>query len=111
MTILAPAIQLARQATSVDPLTTFYHQLQAIPAVEALYANWHPDGLEVWLVVYQASADDRQSIFAQELALMHSFPGLGVDTHLIDRAEAESSLPVDLSTVDAFLRFTRPAHA
>ncbi|HXV42305.1 MAG TPA: hypothetical protein VEC96_04545 [Anaerolineae bacterium] len=65
--------------------------------------------MELWLVVYHASEADRQQIYEQELALMQAFPGLGLDTRLIDRAEVDPLTVVDLTNVDAFLRF--PARA
>jgi hypothetical protein len=110
MAIQAPTIHKQSTFTPVDPITAFYQRLLPIAAVEALYADWHPDGLEVWLVVYQASAAEREQIFTQELALMKAFPDIGIDTHLIERTEAEPSAIVDLTTVDAFLRFSRTAH-
>jgi hypothetical protein len=111
MAVLAPTMERPFTFTVVDPLTTFYQKLEAITAVEALYANWHPDGLEVWLIVYQLSPAARKEIFAQELALMQAFPGLGIDTHLIDRAAGDSLASIDLTSVDAFLRFSRPSYA
>jgi hypothetical protein len=110
MAIQAPTIHKQSTFTLVDAITAFYKRLLPIATVEALYADWHPGGLEVWLVVYQASAAEREQIFAQELALMQAFPNIGLDTHLIDRAEVAPSTAVDLTTVDAFLRFPRATH-
>jgi hypothetical protein len=113
MEALAPKIVNTRQAAVgfLDPLRAFYERLLPLEAVEALYADWHPDGLEIWLVIYQASAADRKLIYEEELALMQDFPGLGLDTHLIDRAEVDPLTIVDLTVVDAFLRFPRLHHA
>lgn len=111
MAIQAPTIHRQPSFTPVDPITAFYQRLLPIASVEALYADWQADGLAVWLVVYQASAAEREQIFAQELALMQAFPDLGIDTHLIDRSESDPAAIVDLTSVDAFLRFSRPAHA
>lgn len=113
MEALAPKIINTRQASVafLDPLSAFYERLLSLEAVEALYADWHPDGLEVWLVVYHASAVDRQQIYEHELALMRAFPGLGLNTHLIDRAEVDPLTTVDLTAVDAFLRFPHLHHA
>jgi hypothetical protein len=36
---------------------------------------------------------------------LQAFPDLGIDTHLIDRAEADPANVIDLTTVDAFLCF------
>jgi hypothetical protein len=113
MEVTAPKVVNPRQ-TSVaflDPLSAFYERLLPLEAVEAIYADWHPDGLEMWLVVYRASTTDRQQIYEHELALMQAFPGLGLDTHLIDRAEVDPLTTVDLTAVDAFLRFPRLHHA
>jgi hypothetical protein len=111
MAVLAPTIERPSTFTVVDPLTMLYEKLEPITAVEALYANWHSDGLEVWLVVHQLSPAARKEIFAQELALMQAFPGLGIDTHLIDRAAGDSLATIDLASGDAFLRFSRPSYA
>lgn len=113
MELLAPKIVNSRQTgvTFLDPLSDFYERLLPLKVVEAIYADWRADGLEVWLVVYQASEADRQQIYEHELALMQAFPELGLDTYLIDRTEVDPLTTVDLTTVDAFLRFPRPRHA
>jgi hypothetical protein len=113
MEALAPKITNARQTAIafLDPLSDFYERLLPLEVVEALYADWHPHGVEVWLVVYQASEADRQQIYREELGLMQAFPGLGLDTHLIDRTEVDPLTIVDLMAVDAFLRFPRLHHA
>jgi hypothetical protein len=95
----------------LDPLTDFYERLLPLETVEALYADWRPDGLEVWLVVNRVTETNRKQIYAQELAVMQAFPGLGLDTRLIDRTEIDPGEVVDLTTVDAFLRFPRLAYA
>ena len=112
MEVLAPKIvnTLQTAVTFLDPLSTFYERLLPFEAVEASYADWHPDGLEVWLVVYRANATDRQQIYKHELALMRAFPDLGLDTRLIDRAEVDPLTAVDLTAVDTFLRFPRLHH-
>lgn len=109
----APKITTPGQATInlLDPLTHFYERLLPVETVEAIYADWHPDGLEVWLVVYRASEADRDQIYEHERALMQALPGLGLDVRLIDRSEVDPGEAVDLAAVDAFLRFPRPAHA
>jgi hypothetical protein len=113
MGVLAPKVTASGQAmvTYLDPLTSFYERLLPLKTVEAIYADWHPDGLEVWLIVYRATEADREQIYNHERALMQTFPGLGVDTRLIDRSEVDPVEAVDLAAVDAFLRFSRPAHA
>lgn len=70
---------------SLDPVVQFYRQLLSLQVVEALYGEWHPDGLEVWLVLHGATEADRERIYEQEWALMEAFPGLGLDVHLLDR--------------------------
>ena len=95
----------------LNPIVKFYHLLSPLPVVEALYAEWHPDGLVVWLVVNGASEADRECIYDQEWALMQAFPGLGLDLHLLDRQEMDPETVTDLEPVDVFLRFSHPAHA
>lgn len=95
----------------LNPLANFYERLLPIEAVEAIYADWRPDGLEIWLVVYHATEADREQIYDHELALMQDFPSLGVDTYLLDRSEVDPVKVVDLTAVDAFLRFPRSDHA
>lgn len=113
MELLAPKIVNTRQVgvTFLDPLSDFYERLLPLEVVEAIYADWQADGLEVWLVVYRASEADRRQIYEHELALMQTFPELGLNTYLIDRTEVDPLTTVDLTTVDAFLRFPRPRHA
>lgn len=113
MEVLAPQITTSGQVaiTLLDPLTSFYERLLLVETVEAIYADWQPDGLEVWLVVYRATEADREQIYHHERALMQAFPGLGLDTRLIDRSEVDPIEAVDLTAMDAFLRFPRPAHA
>ena len=113
MEALAPKLINTRQTVVafLDPLSDFYERLLPLEVVEALYADWHSDGLEVWLVVYRAGAADRKQIYEEELGLMQAFPGLGLDTHLIDRTEVDPLTIVDLTAVDAFLRFPRLLHA
>ncbi len=113
MEILAPKVTASRQATvtRLNPLTSFYERLLPLETVEAIYADWHPDGLKVWLVVCRATEADREQIYNHERALMQTFPGLGVDTRLIDRSEVDPIEAVDLAAVDVFLRFPRPAYA
>lgn len=106
-TVTLPAPMVLR----LDPLTDFYERLLSVGTVEAIYADWRPDGLEMWLIVYRATEADREQIYNHELSLMQAFPGLGVDTHLIDRSEVDPVEAVDLTAVDAFLRFPRSAHA
>lgn len=95
----------------LDPLADFYERLLPLETVEAIYAAWRPDGLDVWLVINQASEANREKIYEQELAVMQAFPGMGLDTHLIDRAEIDPNEAIDLMMVDAFLRFPRLPHA
>ncbi len=97
--------------TMLDPLVKLYHQLLPIRVIEALYAEWHPDGLEVWLVLNGATEADRERIYEQEWALMQAFPGLGLDVHLLDRQEVNLETAIDLDHVDVFLRFPEAAHA
>jgi hypothetical protein len=79
--------------------------------VEALYAEWHPDGLLVWLVVNGTTEADRERIYEQEWALMQDFPGLGLDVHLLDCQETDPQTVADLEQVDVFFRFPHLAHA
>lgn len=113
MAIQAPKIVNNNQApiTLLDPLADFYERLLPLGTVEAIYADWHPDGLDVWLVINQASEANREEIYEQELAVMQTFPGMGLDIHLIDRAEIDPDEAIDLMLVDAFLRFPHPPHA
>jgi len=106
VTALAQAMVLC-----LDPLTDFYERLLPVETVEAIYADWRPDGLEMWLIVYRATEADREQIYNHERSLMQTFPGLGLDTHLLDRSEVDPIEVVDLTAVDAFLRFPRSAHA
>ncbi len=112
MEVQAPKVVDTGQLTVklLDPLAAFYERLLALEIVEAMYANWQPDGLDVWLVVYRATETDREQIYAQEIALIQAFPGLGLDVHLIDRSEVNPTDAVDLTAVDAFLRFPRGSH-
>ncbi len=109
MEVQIPKIITARQTgiTFLDPLTDFYGRLMPIEAVEAIYADWQVDGLELWLIIYRATEADRQQIYEQELALMQAFPGLGLDIRLIDRSQVDPVKTIDLTSVDAFLRFPR----
>lgn len=111
--ILAPQVTTSEQALVVylDPLTYFYERLLPVETVEAIYADWHPDGLDVWLIVYDATEADREQIYNHEQVLMQTFPGLGLDTRLIDRSKVDPIEAVDLRAVDAFLRFPRSAYA
>jgi len=95
----------------LNPVVKFYDLLSPLLVVEALYAEWHPDGLVVWLVVNGASEADRERIYDQEWALMQAFPGLGLDVHLLDRQEIDPAAVTDLEHVDVFLRFPSLAHA
>ena len=107
MEVQAPKVVNAGQLTVnlLDPLTTFYEHLLGLETVEAMYADWQPDGLDVWLVIYRATEADREQIYAQEIALLQAFPGLGLDVRLIDRSEVNPTDAVDLTAVDVFLRF------
>lgn len=89
-------------AMFLDPLTNYFERLLPIQSVEALYADWQPDGLEVWLVVNQATEEDRKQVFMQELAVLQAFPGLGLDTRMVDRAEADVNEKIDLLNVFRF---------
>jgi len=111
--VLAPQITASRQTviTFLDPLTYFYERLLPVETVEAIYADWHPDGLDVWLIVYHATEADREQIYHHERAFLQAFPGLGLDTRLIDRSEIDPIEAVDLAAADVFLRFPRPAYA
>jgi hypothetical protein len=111
--VLAPKITTSARAvvSYLNPLADFYERLLPVEAVEAIYADWRPDGLEIWLVVYHATEADREQIYNHELALMQVFPGLGVDIYLLDRSEVDPVEVVDLTAVDAFLRFPRSAYA
>lgn len=113
MAVQIPEIKNGKQTSLkfLDPLTSFYERLLPLETVEAIYADWHMDGLQVWLIVNRASEAEREQIYEQELALMQAFPDLGLDTHLIDRSQVDPLETVDLSNVDAFLRFPRLAHA
>jgi len=95
----------------LDPLTYFYECLLPVETVEAIYADWRMDGLDVWLIVYDATEADREQIYNHEQVLMQTFPGLGLDTRLIDRSKVDPIEAVDLRAVDAFLRFPRSAYA
>lgn len=110
MPVLTQGSQPARSAL-LDPVVKFYQLLSPLQVVEALYAEWHPDGLEVWLVVNGATEADRERIYEQEWALMQAFPGLGLDVHLLDRQEIDPNLVTDLERVDVFLRFSETVHA
>lgn len=111
MTIQAPKTMMDGLPMFLDPLTHYFERLLPIQTVEALYADWQPDGLEVWLVVNQATEEDRKQIFTQELAVLQAFPGLGLDTRMVDRAEADVNEKIDLLSMDMFLRFPRVLHA
>lgn len=113
MAIQIPEVKNGKRTgvTFLDPLTNFYERLLPLETVEAMYADWHLDGLEVWLIVNHAAEAERAQIYEHELALMQTFPNLGLDTHLIDRSEIDPLEAIDLTAVDAFLRFSRPAHA
>jgi hypothetical protein len=95
----------------LNPVVKFYQWLLPLQVIEALYAEWHPDGLAVWLVVNGATEADRERIYEQELTLMQAFPGLGLDVHLLDRQETDPKTITDLEQVDVFLRFPQLAHA
>jgi len=112
MEVEAPKVSPVGQpiVNLLDPLAAFYEHLFSLETVEAMYADWQPDGLDVWLIVYQATEADREQIYAQEIALMQTFPGLGLDVRLIDRSEINPTEAVDLTAVDAFLRFSRHSH-
>ena len=113
MAVQAPKIVNDKQVpiTFLDPLTDFYERLLPLATVEAIYADWRPDGLDVWLVINQASEANREEIYRHELAIMQAFPGIGLDIRLIDRAEIDPNETIDLMMVDAFLRFPRLPHA
>ena len=51
----------------LDPLTYFYERLLPVETVEAIYADWRPDGLDVWLIVYDATEADREQIFNADI--------------------------------------------
>ena len=95
----------------LDPLTSYFERLLPIQTVEALYADWQPDGMDVWLVVNQATEEDRNQIFTQELSVLQAFPGLGLDTRMVDRAQVDVNEAIDLLSMDMFLRFPRLLHA
>jgi hypothetical protein len=108
--MIAQAPLATQRSTSqgfLDPVTEFYKRLLPVKAVEAMYVDREVEGLAVWLVVNKATEADREQIYAQELALMQVHPGLALDTHLIDRSEVNLIDVIDLSAVDAFLRFPR----
>jgi hypothetical protein len=113
MTIQIPKVNNGEQAglSFLDPLASFYQRLLPLDTVEAIYADWHVDGLEVWLIVNRATEAEREQIYEHELALMQAFSDLGLDTHLIDRSDGDPLEAVDLTAVDAFLRFPRSTHA
>jgi hypothetical protein len=92
----------------LDPVTEFYERLLPVKTVEAMYVERQVEGLQFWLIVHKSTEVEREQIYAQELGLMQSYPGLALDTHLIDRFEADPAKIVDLSAVDVFLRFPRP---
>jgi len=112
MTIQAPKTMpdIPAVLAFLDPITSYFERLMSIQAVEALYADWQPDGLDVWLVVNQATESDREQIYSQELAVLQAFPGLGLDTRIVDRAKVDL-IDIDLMSMDMFLRFPRVVHA
>lgn len=113
--MIAEAPPTKRQAASfapvLSPITDYYRRLQPLETVQAMYAEWHQDGLDVWLILNQATEEDREQIYKHELALMQAFPGLGLDTRLIERTDVDVEESIDLTTVDVFLRFPRLTHA
>lgn len=117
MTLQVPKIQTATYDdlragyALLNPVVRFYHLLLPLTVVEALYAEWEADGLEVWLVVNGATSTDRERIFEQEWALMQAFPGFGLDVHLLDRQETDPNMVTNLEHADVFLRFPQPTHA
>lgn len=105
----APVLTSTRKPQAfLDPVTEFYERLLPVKTVEAMYVERQIEGLQFWLIVHKSTEVEREQIYAQELALMQSYPGLALDTHFIDRSEADPTEIVDLSAVDVFLRFPRP---
>lgn len=117
MNLQAPQISVLTQGSQfpghvlLNPVVEFYRLLLPLQVVEALYAVYHPDGLDIWLVVNAATETDRERIYEQEWALMQAFPGLGLDVHLLDRQEINPEMVANLEQVDVFLRLPQPAHA
>lgn len=79
----------------LDPIAFLYERLTPLQTVEAIYADWHPDGFEVWLVANQTTVADRELIYDQEWALMQKFPQLGFDFRLIDRSQSDTTISLD----------------
>jgi len=97
--------------TPLDPVAQLYQLLLPLESVEALYADWHPDGFDVWIIANNTTEADRDQIYDQEWSLMQQFPGLGVNFYLVDRSEVDPAAMINLDDADFFLRFPRLPHA
>jgi hypothetical protein len=95
----------------LNPVVQLHQLLSPLHVVEALYAEWHTDGLTVWLVVNGAGEADRERIYEKEWSLMQAFPGLGLDVYLLDRQETDPETITNLEHMDVFLRFAHAAYA
>jgi len=113
MTIQAPKTipDIPTVIAFLDPITSYYERLLPIQSVEALYADWQLDGLDVWLIVNRATESDRNQIYTQEMAILQAFPGLGLDTRMVDRSQVDLAESIDLMSMDMFFRFPRVVHA
>ena len=97
--------------TPLEPLAYLYQLLMPLQTVEALYADWRPEGFEIWMVANQTTVADREQIYTQEWALMQKFPMLGFDFHFVDRSQSDAAPLISLDDADFCLRLPRFVYA
>lgn len=98
-----PASSAARP-DPLAPLTAFYNLLTDLPFVEALYAERHEDGFDVWLVADRTAAEDRERIYNAEAVIMQQF-NVGLDVRIIEREGRKLPDVISLDHAKLMMRF------
>lgn len=103
--------RLSQELVHQDPwlaLMAFRRLVASIPGTEAIVARDHGWGLDVWTLMHQSTAEDRQTLADRQWELMDMYPDLDVDFHIVDRQDTPLESYLLPTEYDLFIR-VRPS--
>lgn len=96
-------------AGTAAPGYALWRLLEGISAVEALWVDRDPDGLDVWVIANGLSRGSERQVYRLYRDWLIANPSVLAELHLRDRAQLQTTQ--DWTFGDAAIKFSRRRHA